>query len=172
MKLVRDWNWENIWLLFALFGLIVLPGAVAFTTVDGLIQIYRTVPASTLLVALLLGLGWGVGSLLFGLGVAALGFSLGYMVVMGTTAVIGTIIPALLANPAAFASERGMRLWEVCCLSCSGWFSVRLAGRRESRTRTAERRAIAFSRRPPFIEASRFVSEVVCFRRASISALR
>ena len=33
MKLVRDWNWENIWLLFALFGLIVLPGVVAFTTV-------------------------------------------------------------------------------------------------------------------------------------------
>ena len=124
MKLVRGWNWENIWLLFAVFGLILLPGAVAFTTVDGLIQIYRSVPASSVFTALLLGFGWGVGSLLFGLGVAALGFSLGYVVVMGTTAVIGTIIPALLVNPAAFASERGLRLLGSLLLIVLGLFSV------------------------------------------------
>jgi L-rhamnose-H+ transport protein len=139
MKLVKDWNWENIWLLFAVFGLILLPGVVAFTTVDGLMQIYRTVPAATLAVALLLGLGWGMGSLLFGLGIAALGFSLGYMLVMGTTAIIGTIIPALLANPAAFASARGIRLLGSLLLILLGLFLCAIAGRRreqnqESRT--------------------------------------
>jgi L-rhamnose-H+ transport protein len=130
MKLVKGWNWENIWLLFAVFGLILLPAAVAFTTVDGLIQIYRSVPASSVFTALLLGFGWGVGSLLFGLGVAALGFSLGYVVVMGTTAVIGTIIPALLVNPAAFDSERGLRLLGSLLLIVLGLFLCSIAGRR------------------------------------------
>lgn len=140
MKLVKHWNWENIWFLFAVFGLVLLPAAVAFNTIDGLLQIYRSVPPSSLLVALFLGLGWGLGSLLFGLGISALGFSLGYMIVMGTTAIFGTIIPAMLSGYGLLVSARGARLLGSLVMISLGLCLCGVAGRVRELTKAAVER--------------------------------
>ena len=64
MKCVKDWRWENIWFLFGLFGLVILPWVVALLTVPGLFTIYARTPSALIVGVLGLGCAWGVGSLL------------------------------------------------------------------------------------------------------------
>jgi len=46
----------------------------------------------------MLGRGWGIGSLTFGLGLHLLGFSLGYTIIFGIIAVTGSLIPMCVYN--------------------------------------------------------------------------
>ena len=144
MKLVRCWAWENIWFLFAIFGLLLFPSLVAFGTINGLWQLYATVPSSQLLAALLLGVAWGGGSLLFGLGISALGFSLGYAIVMGTTAVLGTIVPALTLDRSLLASQRGAKLVASLVLILTGLALCAIAGRKRDRVAGCDGNAPAY----------------------------
>lgn len=128
MKLVRCWKWENIWLLFGLFGLVLFPAAVAFWSIEGLWGVYESLPAAKIAATLGLGTAWGCGSLLFGLGISALGFSLGYAIVMGTTAVLGTIVPALVLNPSMLLTARGAALLGSIGLILAGLAQCTIAG--------------------------------------------
>ena len=130
MKCVKDWRWENIWFLFGLFGLVILPWVVALLTVPGLFTIYGRTPGALIVGVLGLGCAWGVGSLLFGLGVSALGFSLGYAMVIGTSAVLGTVIPALLFNPELVSTRRGGALMVALFIMIAGLVSFATAGRK------------------------------------------
>jgi L-rhamnose-H+ transport protein len=133
MKLARGWNWEHIWLVFAVTGLLILPAAVGFSTVPDLWTIYARLPRSTLLVTFLLGIAWGGGSLLFGLGVSALGLALANAILMGTTAVLGTLIPALLSRMDAFGSVSGLALLASLVLVVLGLALCAVAGMRRDR---------------------------------------
>lgn len=62
MKLVRKWEWENIWLLFCFLGFIVLPGIVAALTVPQLGEVLTSSPGRSVWLAALFGIGWGCGS--------------------------------------------------------------------------------------------------------------
>ena len=130
MKCVKDWRWENIWFLFGLFGLVILPWVVALLTVPGLFTIYARTPSALIVGVLGLGCAWGVGSLLFGLGVSALGFSLGYAMVIGTSAVLGTVIPALVFNPELVSTRRGGALMVALFIMIAGLVSFATAGRK------------------------------------------
>jgi L-rhamnose-H+ transport protein len=133
MKLVKGWEWENIWSLFGILGLVVLPWMAAWTLAGDLAGIYGMVPVSTLLSVSALGLAWGIGSVLFGLGISALGLSLGYSIVMGTTAVFGTLIPALWLEPDIFATERGVKLACSLVLVIAGLLLNAVAGKKRDR---------------------------------------
>lgn len=95
MKWTRTWKWENTWLIFACTAYLVAPWILVLAGVPHAFQILASVHATTLLVVLLFGLGWGIGALTFGLGVTAVGMSLGFAVILGLTAVVGTLIPLL-----------------------------------------------------------------------------
>jgi L-rhamnose-H+ transport protein len=129
MRLLKGWKWEHAWLTFCLLGLLLFPGAIALFTVPSLSEVYRMCSLSTTMLALVLGLGFGGGSLFFGLGVAALGLSLGNAIVMGTMAVIGTLIPALVLEPGMFATTRGFLVVGSLVLIVLGLILSSLAGR-------------------------------------------
>jgi L-rhamnose-H+ transport protein len=133
MKRVTKWQWENIWLLFGVFGLVLFPWVAAWLSVSSLTEVYRQVPGATLLAVLALGVAWGSGSVLFGRGISALGFSLGYCIVMGTTAIFGTLVPALWLEPEIFATERGAKLAGSLVLIAAGLSVCAVAGRERER---------------------------------------
>jgi L-rhamnose-H+ transport protein len=158
MKLVSKWAWENIWLAFGLFGLVLLPVGYAFMVVPGLVSVYESVTPGTLVAASLLGVAWGTGSLLFGLAVSALGMSLGYAITMGATAVFGTLVPAIVLEPGILSSGRGLRLMASLIAIIAGLILCGVAGRRREAlapegdgpgyrilTKTAFRKGIAIS---------------------------
>jgi hypothetical protein len=41
MKFVRSWKWENLWLIFSLVSLVIIPWLLAIGLVDRLFDTYR-----------------------------------------------------------------------------------------------------------------------------------
>src|SRR5580698_5775237 len=93
MDYVREWRWERWWL--------------AFATLPHILDVYRGIPTRDIGELALFGLGWGLGAVLFGLGMARLGLSLGYPIIMGLIAALGALVPLLVFFPATLASLKG-----------------------------------------------------------------
>jgi L-rhamnose-H+ transport protein len=109
MKRIKNWQWENYWLVYSVFGLIVLPMALAAASVPRLLEVYQRVSWGTLLAVTLCGLGWGIGSTLFGLGISRLGMALGFAIILGITSSVGSLLPLITQNPGELFTRRGRR---------------------------------------------------------------
>lgn len=102
MKYIRKWDWENSWLGFSSAAYLVFPWALALLTVPHLRSALSAIDSSAVSRTFLLGLGWGVGALFMGLGVDYVGLALGFAVVLGLAASVGTLIPLLVLTPERF----------------------------------------------------------------------
>jgi L-rhamnose-H+ transport protein len=92
-KYVRKWKWENMWLSYSILAYLVLPWLIAWATVPRLSDILLQTSIRSWAVAMLFGLGWGVGALCFGLSIDYVGLALGFALILGLTASIGTLVP-------------------------------------------------------------------------------
>lgn len=108
LKYTSRWTWENTWGAGSLMALLLLPWPLAFLTVPELGEVYRSVPASSIALALLFGAGWGMGGIFFGKGIAAAGFSIGMALIMGIVAIGGSVIPLAMNQPEAFLELPGL----------------------------------------------------------------
>jgi len=93
MKFVRSWKWENVWLVFSVISLIVLPWVLALALVDNLFATYSALSMRQFVVPILFGAGWGVAQVLFGISVTRLGLGLAYAIIVGLGALLGTLVP-------------------------------------------------------------------------------
>jgi L-rhamnose-H+ transport protein len=98
MKVTKKWEWENIWLEFWIASMILFP-VLALAYVPDLLGLYEQVPPAVCARTFLFGVGWGIGNVLFGLGLYMLGQSLAYTVMVGLIAVGGSLIPMLVTSP-------------------------------------------------------------------------
>ena len=53
MKYSRIWKWENLWLVFSVVGIFMVPWALAFGLVPGLMQVYAGVTPRALFLPLI-----------------------------------------------------------------------------------------------------------------------
>ena len=95
MARMRDWKWEHIWLAFSLAGMIVFNWILTFISLPHPTLLYAAVPWRELAILAGFGLAWGCGAVLFGLGMDMLGLALGYPLIMGLNASVGTFVPLL-----------------------------------------------------------------------------
>src|SRR5579872_770163 len=86
MKFARRWEWENIWFVYSVIGLLVLPLLIASATVPNLWVVYRSLPAWVLLVPAAFGFGWGIANVLCGLAFPRVGIALSFAIVIGLSA--------------------------------------------------------------------------------------
>jgi len=107
MDRTRGWKWEQNWLAFSFFGMILFNWLFTAITIPQVLDIYRAAPTGDLVRLVLFGLGWGLGAVLFGLGMARLGLALGYPIIMGLIAALGALVPLLVFFPATLASLKG-----------------------------------------------------------------
>jgi len=98
MKFARRWKWENVWLVFSIVSLLLLPWALAFALVNRLPGVYSAVPVTAIYIPVIFGAGWGVAQILFGISVRRLGMSVGYAVIVGLGAVFGTLVPLFVGQ--------------------------------------------------------------------------
>lgn len=101
-KWMRDWAWENYWLVFSATAYLICPWILALATIPNLFEVYSSISVKTLVAVGVFGTAWGAGALTFGLGVDALGLALGFAVILGTSAVFGTIVPLLVFPKRSF----------------------------------------------------------------------
>lgn len=107
MKFAEKWSWENAWLGFSVVAYLLAPWVLAFWTIPHLLQALGQVTPRTLAITLLFGMGWGLGTVMFGLGIAILGLGLSYVIIMGLTVSVGTLVPLLTLAPEEVFSSRG-----------------------------------------------------------------
>ena len=93
MKFVHSWKWEHIWLVFSVVSLLVIPWALAFGLVGNLFATYQALSLGQLAIPFSFGVGWGVAQVLFGISVARLGLALAYAIIVGLSALLGTLVP-------------------------------------------------------------------------------
>ncbi len=107
MKFARDWHYENIWLVFALTGLVLFPWILTFATVPNVAGIYAHTSKNTLAAVVGFGILWGVGATLTGLGLNMLGIGLGLAIILGLSASVGSLVPLLVLTPEKLGTPQG-----------------------------------------------------------------
>jgi L-rhamnose-H+ transport protein len=105
MKLMRRWAWENTWLVFSGFALVLLPLFSALSFIPSLEVVQLAGGAPLLLLIGACGFAWGVAQVLFGLAIDMIGVTLTFSIVLGLSAAVGSIVPFLqIAARRGFAS--------------------------------------------------------------------
>jgi L-rhamnose-H+ transport protein len=106
-KFIRGWAWEKTWLIYSIFGMIVFPWLVVGASIPQATEVYANVSGDVLARTALFGFGWGVGSVLFGLGIARVGMALGFAIIVSVAASVGSLVPLAVLHPDEVISRRG-----------------------------------------------------------------
>ena len=136
MKYARKWAWENTWLAWTVFALVVLPLAVALVAIPHLSMVYRSAPLDTILKVCGFGAGWGVAQVFFGLAVDMIGITLAFSIVLGTSAAVGSLIPMVSLHREHLNSTAGYAVLGSIALVLLGVMLCAAAGRMRERPTT------------------------------------
>ncbi|MCK4448948.1 MAG: hypothetical protein KAW56_17925 [Candidatus Marinimicrobia bacterium] len=110
MTLTKKWEWEHTWATFSLFGMLIFNWILTLIFLPNIISIYNSVCSNDILILVLFGTGWGIGAILFGLGMDKLGMALGYPIIMGLIASLGALIPLVIFFPTSLLAAKGLVL--------------------------------------------------------------
>ena len=132
MKFARRWQWENVWLVFSLFSLVIIPWTLAVLLAGNLRGLYCSLLPNQLLLPLVLGAAWGVAQVLFGLSIARLGQALSFAIVISLGSLGGTLVPLFFKNRAVFFTSSGALILSGLAVMLAGVVaSARAGSRRE-----------------------------------------
>ncbi|HUX43156.1 MAG TPA: L-rhamnose/proton symporter RhaT [Terracidiphilus sp.] len=130
MKFTRRWAWENTWLAWTIFALLVIPSITTMTTVPALGEVYRQAGWKIVIGTALFGAGWGVAQVFFGLAVDAIGVSLTFSIVMGISAAVGSLVPLMRLHSELLFTRMGGDLVGGVLIMLFGVVVCALAGKR------------------------------------------
>lgn len=133
MKYSRRWQWENLWLLFSLVGMILVPSTLALVLVPGLLHVYAGVGLRALLLPMAFGLVWGFAQVTFGISFRVVGVALSYAVVSGLGSLSGSLVPLLAFHSEELFRPRGILLLLSIPLLMVGLVLYAFAGRRREK---------------------------------------
>ena len=163
MKRMPTWRWENTWLVYSVVGMLLAPWLLATATVPRLAEVYHRASGHSFLLVLLFGLGSGTGSMLFGLGIARLGLALGFAIILGISASLGSLLPLAILHPDQALGRPGYFLMAGTLLVILGIVFYAIAGRRR------EREAVPSARDTP--RSGFGVGLVICIFSGILSAM-
>ncbi|HEX6822352.1 MAG TPA: L-rhamnose/proton symporter RhaT, partial [Candidatus Sulfotelmatobacter sp.] len=133
-RFMTRWRWENVWALWALLALFVLPWIVAFATVPNLAAAYQTAEGRhALLLVLGFGAGYGIGAICFGLGIDAIGIALNFAIALGTATAVGSAIPLLWFHSNSIFTRQGYVIETGIVVIVVGIVLCGIAGRSKER---------------------------------------
>ncbi|MCL2623518.1 MAG: hypothetical protein FWD31_07630 [Planctomycetaceae bacterium] len=104
----KDTPWETLWGPFLLFATILVPVIGGPFLANGCFEIYQKVGIAALLIPILCGFLWGIGSILFGLCFVFIGLSLVYAFNCGGQIICGTLGPILIHQPGQLVTLPGI----------------------------------------------------------------
>ncbi|MBR1921580.1 MAG: rhamnose/proton symporter RhaT [Kiritimatiellae bacterium] len=97
---IKGMKYESYWLVYAVFGLVVFPLALAAATCPSLFGVIGGAETRVLARCALFGALWGLGGLTWGLMIRYLGIGLGLAIGCGLCSATGTLIPPLVTGHA------------------------------------------------------------------------
>ncbi|MCL5098920.1 MAG: hypothetical protein M1608_15570 [Candidatus Omnitrophica bacterium] len=140
MKYSKKWSWENIWLAWSFFALVLFPVLLTLGTVPRLAHLYSASGIGILGLVVSFGIGWGISQVLFGLGVVRVGVSVGFAIIVGLAAAVGSLVPLLVFQPGEVFSLSGLRVIGGVVMIVVGVILCAWAGsKKEKRTHPSPR---------------------------------
>lgn len=133
MRWARHWAWENIWLVYSVVGLLVIPWIAAGLTIPHLLYVYQLIPGRILWITALFGFGWGIANVLFGLALPLVGMAIAFAVIVGMSAALGSLIPLILSNRTSLLHESGLLILIGVALTVLGVILLGSAGKARER---------------------------------------
>jgi L-rhamnose-H+ transport protein len=133
-RFMNRWKWENVWALWAVLAMFVLPWVVALATVPHLFATYQTVEVRhALLLVIAFGAGYGIAAICFGLGVEAIGIALNFAIALGTATAVGSAIPLFWFHAASVFTQQGYVIETGIAVIVIGIVLCGIAGRSKER---------------------------------------
>ncbi len=129
IKYAKVWKWENIWSVWAIFGMVVFPWLIAFLTIPDAAAVYASADTKSLMLMIAFGLGFGLAQIFFGLGIAAIGMALNFAIAIGISTVLGSLVPLLAKHPDRVFTPQGSMIFVGVCLIVIGIVGCAFAGK-------------------------------------------
>lgn len=142
MKFMRRWSWENTWLVWSCFALLILPLNLATLAIPQFLRMMLPPSADVLKIALF-GALWGVGQVFFGFALETVGISLATPIMLGTSVGIGTLVPLVAAGTHVNASTSAVVTAVITTIG--GVLLCAHAGRSRDGDRGTLKRGIAYA---------------------------
>lgn len=142
IKKIKDWSWENFWLMQGIFAWLVFPFLGALLAIPEGQNLFDVWGSGGAFKAIVFGVLWGVGGLTFGLSMRFLGVALGQSISLGTCAAFGTLFPAIIAGKNLFHGE-GLLLLIGVSITLAGIAVIGYAGSLRSKSMSEEERKAA-----------------------------
>jgi L-rhamnose-H+ transport protein len=128
MKRMPAWQWENIWLVWTVLALLLLPFLLASLFVPHYWMGLGEIPVSSLLPVVAYGAAWGVAQVLFGLSVSGIGVALTFSLVLGISAALGAVVPFLQMHAELLWTPTGAFLFVGIAVLAAGMVLCARAG--------------------------------------------
>jgi len=138
MKFTKKWSWENTWLAWTIFALLILPPLVTYFTVPDLGGVYSQAGGGIIATVAAFGAGWGVAQVFFGLAVDAIGIALSFSIILGMSAAVGSLIPLIQLHPDKVFAPAGLGIIAGVVLVLAGVTFCAIAGRRREKVLGAQ----------------------------------
>jgi len=133
MKKTRNWAWENTWLAWAIFALLVLPTIAVALSIPTPFVVYKLAGMAILSKVAIFGFGWGIAQVLFGLAIDGIGIALAFSIVLGTSAATGSLIPLFQLHREKVFSPSGAAILLGTALVLIGLVFCGIAGHRREK---------------------------------------
>ena len=132
---VKKWSWETTWAVAGIFSWVLLPIVVSMVLLPDFRAFYAGLDSDTVTKAFLFGCMWGVGNVNYGLTMRYLGMSLGIGIAIGTTLVVGTLLPPFLHGQFLFLfnTQSGLITLAGICVALVGVGVVTYAGHQKEK---------------------------------------
>jgi L-rhamnose-H+ transport protein len=128
IKYAKVWKWENIWAVWAVFGMVVFPWLVVFLTIPNALHAYQGA-AKSVMMMVAFGIGFGLAQIFFGLGIAAIGMALNFAIAIGLSTVLGSLVPLLAHERNRIFTRQGATIFAGLFLMLLGIVGCAVAGK-------------------------------------------
>ena len=163
MKFTRNWAWENVWLVYSVVGLLVVPWLVALATIPRLMMVYQASGTRVLVLTISFGFAWGVGNVLFGEAIPLVGVALTFAVVAGLCAALGSLIPLVVLHPERLVQPSGLVVMLGVAITVGGVAILGTAGREREKRLSVQGKPGLFIRGLLFCVASGILGSMLNF---------
>ena len=139
MKFTKKWNWENTWLMHSFWSLLIIPWVIALATVPELFSVYGATPAGVMFLVFLFGFVWGIGGVMFGIGLDIVGIALGMAIMMGMINALGSLLPLIFFNSQDIFKPVGICIIAGVLVMVAGIIACAIAGFRKEKALSASK---------------------------------
>ena len=124
MKFSRAWRWENTWLVYATFALVIIPVSLALWSMPTCSRSMLLFLRRSFCFLLLFGFGWGIAQVTFGLSIARVGMAMAFAIVVGLSSLLGSVIPLAIFHRGPLQDGQVSAFWQALRSSPGDWFST------------------------------------------------